>query len=421
MLHDSYFTLSFFTKKSRPLRNGELPILARVTVSGQQTELFIGRSVNPELWDQKRNVATGRGKKELELNKYLENVRTRFNEIHNMLLRENKLVNPKNLRDHYLGTVEKPKMLCDVFREVNKQRKEEFERGDICAATLGRWERCVTYLEEFMQLTQNTKDIPIKDVSRGFIQDFEHFLRMTKQTANNTTVRYLRYLKNVMQYAMAHKWVSEDPFIGKRFKRTVAEREFLTEPELKAMMEVDLHEFPRLETVRDTFVFCCFTGLAFIDISSLKRSDIYVDADGNKWIRKHREKTGELSTIPLLEIPQKIMERYADHPKVIANDVVIPVFSNQRTNSYLKDIAAQAKIKKHLTSHIARHTFATMSLANHVPIESISKMLGHVDIKTTQIYAKMQDHTIYEDMEKMRQKFNSHDSQESNEPQDAKD
>lgn len=361
----------------------------------------------PELWDQKRNVATGRAKKELELNKYLENIRTRFNEIHNMLLRENKLVNPKVLRDHYLGTVEKPKMLCDVFREVNKQRKEEFERGDICAATLGRWERCVTYLEEFMELTQNTKDIPIKEVSRGFIQDFEHFLRMTKQTANNTTVRYLRYLKNVMQYAMAHKWVSEDPFVGKRFKRTVAEREFLTEPELQAMMNVDLHEFPRLETVRDTFVFCCFTGLAFIDISSLKRSDIYVDADGNKWIRKHREKTGELSTIPLLEIPQKIMEKYADHPKVVADDVVIPVFSNQRTNSYLKEIASLAKIKKHLTSHIARHTFATMSLANHVPIESISKMLGHVDIKTTQIYAKMQDHTIYEDMEKMRQKFNS--------------
>lgn len=406
MLHDSYFTLAFFVRKARPLRNGELPIFVRISVSGQLMEMNIGRSVRPEQWDQKRNVATGRSKKELELNKYIENVRTRFNEIHNMLIRENKPVTPKTLRDHYLGTVEKPKMLCDVFREVNKQRKEEFERGDICAATLGRWERCVTYLEEFMELTQNTKDIPIKEVSRGFIQDFEHFLRMTKQTANNTTVRYLRYLKNVMQYAMAHKWVSEDPFVGKRFKRTVAEREFLTEPELQAMMNVDLHEFPRLETVRDTFVFCCFTGLAFIDISSLKRSDIYVDADGNKWIRKHREKTGELSTIPLLEIPQKIMEKYADHPKVVADDVVIPVFSNQRTNSYLKEIASLAKIKKHLTSHIARHTFATMSLNNHVPLETISKMLGHSDIKTTLIYAKMMDKTISEDMEVMRTKFN---------------
>lgn len=405
MLHDSYFTLAFFVRKNRPLRNGELPIFARITVSGQQSELYIGRSVAPELWDQKRNVATGRAKKELELNKYLENIRTRFNEIHNMLLRENKLVNPKVLRDHYLGTVEKPMMLCDVFREVNKQRKEEFERGDICAATLGRWERCVTYLEEFMELTQNTKDIPIKEVSRGFIQDFEHFLRMTKQTANNTTVRYLRYLKNVMQYAMAHKWVSEDPFVGKRFKRTVAEREFLTEPELQAMMNVDLHEFPRLETVRDTFVFCCFTGLAFCDIKSLQWSDIEKDRDGNMWIRKSREKTGELSIIPMLEVPRQIADKYVNHPVAVSTGVVLPVCSNQKMNAYLKEIADLAKITKPLTTHIARHTFASLSLNNHVPLESIQKMLGHSDIKTTQIYAKIQDQTVYEDMQTMRNRF----------------
>ena len=405
MLHDSYFTLAFFVRKARPLRNGELPIFVRISVSGQLMEMNIGRSVRPEQWDQKRNVATGRSKKELELNKYIENVRTRFNEIHNMLIRENKPVTPKTLRDHYLGTVEKPKMLCDVFREVNKQRKEEFERGDICAATLGRWERCVTYLEEFLELTQNTKDIPIKEVSRGFIQDFEHFLRMTKQTANNTTVRYLRYLKNVMQYAMAHKWVSEDPFVGKRFKRTVAEREFLTEPELQAMMNVDLHEFPRLETVRDTFVFCCFTGLAFCDVKTLKKTDITEDSGGCTWIRKPREKTGELSVIPLLDVPRQIAEKYADNPVVVSTGVVIPVITNQKMNAYLKEIADLAKIPKLLTTHVARHTFATMSLCNDVSIEVISKMLGHSDIKTTQIYAKMQDSAVQSGMEKMRRKF----------------
>lgn len=355
MLHDSYFTLAFFVRKARPLRNGELPIFVRISVSGQLMEMNIGRSVRPEQWDQKRNVATGRSKKELELNKYIENVRTRFNEIHNMLIRENKPVTPKTLRDHYLGTVEKPKMLCDVFREVNKQRKEEFERGDICAATLGRWERCVTYLEEFMELTQNTKDIPIKEVSRGFIQDFEHFLRMTKQTANNTTVRYLRYLKNVIQYAIANKWISDDPFSGKRFKRTKSDRGFLTEPELQRVMALDLKAFPRLESVRDTFVFCCFTGLAFIDVCTLKRSDISTDADGSMWIRKNREKTDELSVIPLLDVPQKIMSKYENHPTVLTKGVVLPVMSNQKVNAYLKEIADLAKIPKHLTSHVASH------------------------------------------------------------------
>lgn len=185
----------------------------------------------------------------------------------------------------------------------------------------------------------------------------------------------------------------------------MADREALTEDELKRMIELDLKAFPRLDVVRDTFVFCCFTGLAFIDIQTLKRSDISVDAEGNMWIRKKREKTDELSVIPLLEVPRKLIEKYKEHPKVMLDGVVIPVISNQRNNAYLKELADLAKINRHLTSHIARHTFATVSLNNHVPIETISKMLGHSDIKTTQIYAKMLDRTVYEDMAVMRDKF----------------
>ena len=153
-------------------------------------------------------------------------------------------------------------------------------------------------------------------------------------------------------------------------------------------------------------MFCCFTGLAFIDIKTLRRSDISTDADGKMWIRKAREKTSETSIIPMLEIPVKIMEKYRDHPTVVTRGVVLPVMTNQKANAYLKELADLAKIQKHLTTHIARHTFATMSLNNHVPLETISKMLGHSDITTTQIYAKMLDKTISEDMETMRNKFN---------------
>ena len=405
MLHDSYFTLSFIARKARALRNGEYPIFVRITVSGQVAEMNIGRSVIPDNWDQKRAMSKGRSRRDLELNKYIEVIKARFLEIHNMLVREGKLVNPKILRDHFLGTVEKPKMLCDVFRLTNEQRRAEYERGDMSKPTYERWVRCVSYLEEFMQLTRNVNDIPAKEVTKGFVQDFEHFLRMKKQASNNTAVRYLRYLKNVMQYAIANKWATEDPFLGKRFKRTVADREALTEAELQRMMDLDLRTCPRVEAVRDTFVFCCFTGLAFIDIKTLKRTDITTDTDGNMWIRKHREKTGELSVTPLFEVPRRLVEKYSGHPKVIMENVVLPVISNQRMNDYLKEVADLAKIKRHLTSHIGRHTFATLSLSNHVPIETISKMLGHSDIKTTQIYAKMQDRTIYENMATMRQKF----------------
>lgn len=296
-------------------------------------------------------------------------------------------------------------MLCDVFRETNEKRKEELDRGDIVKATYQRWTRCVDYLEEFLSLTQNMEDIPIRDVTSGTIDDFEHFLRMRKGCANNAAVRYVRCVKNVMQYALAHKWISHDPFIGKKYQRTHTERQHLNEAELKAVMELDLKDLPRLEVVRDTFVFCCFTGLAFCDIKSLLRSNITTDTEGNTWIRKAREKTGEMSIIPMLAVPRHIAEKYATNPVVIQKGVVLPVITNQKMNAYLKEIADLARIEKHLTTHLARHTFASLSLSNHVPIESISKMLGHSDIRTTQIYAKTQDKTVYEDMATMRQKF----------------
>ncbi|MCM1504392.1 MAG: site-specific integrase [Muribaculum sp.] len=406
-MKDSFYVLTFFLRKPKARGDGDYPIYASITTNAQSIEFTIGRKANPDDWDQRRQRSSGRSRRDIELNKYLEMVRTRFNEIHNKLMLEGRYINPKIMKDHYFGNVEKPKMLCDVFREANIKRKEELERGDICAATYGRWERCVTYLEDFMTVKFGQKNIPIKDVTAGFTQDFEHYLRMSKNCANNTTVRYLRYLKNVMQYAVANKWASEDPFIGRRFKRTNAKREFLTEPELHAIMGLNLSAFPRLENVRDAFVFCCFTGLAFTDIKSLKRTDISTDGDGKMWIRKPRNKTGEMSVIPMLEIPVKLMMKYSNHPTVQTTGVVLPVISNQRMNAYLSEVATLARVQKHLTTHIARHTFATMSLSNHVPLETISKMLGHTDIKTTLIYAKLQDNTIYEDMENMRSKFDS--------------
>lgn len=406
MTNKPYYTLTFFTRKPRAEGYTDLKVYVRITVAGQQTDLAIGRSVSPENWDQKRKMSKGRSRRDIELNKYLDEVRARFNEIHSYMVREKKLINPITMRDMFLGKAEKPKMLREVFKEANIKRKEEMERGDIVNATYLRWERCVKYLGEFFKLTMNVDDIPIRDVTAGMVDDFEHFLRISKNCANNTAVKYMRYLKNTLQYAMAHKWISEDPFMGKRFHRTQANRQFLTEDEILAILALDFSAMPRLELVRDTFVFCCFTGLAFCDIKTLMRSDIEKDADGNMWIRKSRNKTGELSIIPLLEVPRQIAEKYSGHPIVLAEGVVMPVCSNQRMNAYLKEIADLAKIKKPLTTHIARHTFASLSLSNHVPLESIQKMLGHTDIKTTQIYAKMQDKTVYEDMQAMRDRFN---------------
>lgn len=405
MTSDSYFTLGFYIRKPQADRV-EYPIFARVSVAGQATEFKIGRTVDPANWDSKKHLCRGRTRRDLELNKYLELIRSKLCDIHNELIRDNKRVNPAILKSLFLGNGEKEKMMVEVFRETNKQRKEELDRGDIVKPTYQRWVRCADYLEEFFKLNHNAPDIPIKEVTSGTLDDFQHFLRMKKSCENNAAVRYLRCVKNVMQYALAHKWITHDPFLGKKYQRTYKQREFLTETELKAIMALDLTEIARLDVVRDTFVFCCFTGLAFCDVKALKFADIQQDDCNNTWIRKTRAKTGELCIIPMLEIPRQLIEKYAKHPTVTETGVVLPVITNQKMNAYLKEIADLAKIKKLLTTHVARHTFASMSLSNNVSIEVISKMLGHSDIKTTQIYAKMQDQAVYDGMATMRDKFN---------------
>ena len=361
MTTDSFFKLAFFPRKPYADRS-EYPLFVRISIGGQRTEFKIGRSVDPANWDQTRNMCRGRSRRDQELNKYLELVRSRFFDIHNMLLRENKPINPAIMKAHFLGTMEQPKMLCEVFRETNEKRKEELDRGDIVKPTYQRWMRCVDYLEEFLKLHYKVADIPLKEVTSGMLDDFEHFLRMKKSCANNAAVRYLRCVKNVLQYALAHKWITDDPFFGKKYQRTYAERQFLTEKELASIISLDLKDIPRLEVVRDTFVFCCFTGLAFCDVKTLKKTDITEDSGGCTWIRKPREKTGELSVIPLLDVPRQIAEKYADNSVVVSTGVVIPVITNQKMNAYLKEIADLAKIPKLLTTHVARHIKLSLSL-----------------------------------------------------------
>lgn len=405
MYQANYYTLTFMIRKAQQMKSGEVPVFARITMSGQRTEFNINRSVNPKNWNPSKGNSKGRSKRDVELNNYLDSIRVRISEIHAQLIKDEEVINPNVIKQHFLGKAEGPKMLCGVFNYVNEQHRERYDRGDICDGTYLRWKRCAEYLSEFIKKREGRDDIPIKKLSSGMVDDFEHFLRVSKGNSNNTAIRYVRYLKKVTRVALANKWLDEDPFIDKHYSRTTTNREHLSEAEVRRIMSLDLSEIPRLEQVRDTFVFCCFTGLAFADVSTLTRDFILTDDNGEMWIRKPRQKTGEVSTIPLLDIPRMLIRKYETHPTVVAKGIVLPVISNQRMNSYLAEIADLARIKKHLTTHIARHTFATMSLRNHVPIESISKMLGHSDIQTTQIYAKMVDEAISEDMRKMRDKF----------------
>ena len=233
----------------------------------------------------------------------------------------------------------------------------------------------------------------------------EHFLKSNKKLGHNSAIKYSINLKKVIRIAYANEWISRDPFFHWKASWKTRERKYLTEEELQQLIHTQLHN-RRLERIRDIFIFCCFTGLAYIDVKNLTQNAIVIDVKGQKWIKTHRRKTKTLSSIPLLPITEQILNKYQEHPLVIMGSGVLPVSTNQKSNAYLKEIAEACGIKKNLTTHLARHTFATtVTLSSGVPIESVSKMLGHSSFKTTQIYAKVVDRKLIEDMALVDKRF----------------
>lgn len=399
----NYFSILFFIKKSKLLKNGEAPICLRITINGQRAEVQIKRSIEISQWNSNKECAIGKERKHQELNHYLETVRTKVLRIHRELEQDGKPITAEILKRHFYGEGESPKMLLEVFREHNKKYRELLDK-DVVLGTVLRYERTVRYLEEFMKEKYHISDIPLKNINQEFVKEFEHFIKTEKDCAQNATVKYLKNLKKIIRNALVNKWMDDDPFVEIRFHQTASNREFLTEEELNKLIEKEF-TIPRMEVVRDIFVFCSLTGLAFTDVQHLTPEHIFRDMDGSYWIRKTREKTDNMCNIPLLDLPMKLIQKYQNHPECVRKGVVMPVPCNQRCNSYLKEIADACGIQKTLSTHIARHTFACLAIANKVSTESIAKMLGHTDIRTTKIYARVLDRTVADEMQILRGKF----------------
>ena len=381
----NYFSILFFIKRTKLLKNGEAPICLRITVNGKRAEVQIKRSVEVNKWNNQKECAIGRDNKTLELNHYLETVRTKILRIHRQLEQDNKPITAEILKCHYYGESETPKMLLEVFKEHN-QKCSELIGKDYVRATVMYYERTARYLSEFIKQNHRLSDIPLKDIDYNFIQAFEHFVKTVKNCQQNATVKHLKNFKRIIRIALLNHWIISDPFAEIHFKQTPTNRDFLLEEELQLILRKQFN-IPRLETVKDIFIFCCFTGLAFTDVQHLTPEHILCDNKGEYWIRKPREKTTNMCNIPLLEIPLKLIDKYKHHPECERKNIVFPVPSNQRMNSYLKEIADLCGIKKNLSTHVARHSFTCIALANKVSMESIAKILGHSNIKTTKIYA----------------------------------
>ncbi|QTD38981.1 site-specific integrase [Polaribacter batillariae] len=398
------FSFIFYIKRSKADKNGKANIYLRITVNGKRAELSISRKVDVKKWISSAGKMKGSSGEAQQLNKYIDSIANRIYKIHQKLVEENKLITAINIRNIYQGKNEIRKMTLEIFENHNIQM-EKLIGKDYALGTSERYKTAKKHLKNYINQEYKIEDIPVKDINNKFITGFEYYLKTEKNCAHNTTIKYITNFKKIVRIAYANDWISKDPFYNWKARLKTVEREFLSKEEIEKLVSKEL-AIKRLNQVKDIFIFSCFTGLAYSDVKKLSHSDIVIGIDGNRWIKTYRTKTNSRSNIPLLSTAEAIIEKYSNHPGVVKSQFLLPVLSNQKMNAYLKEIADVCGINKNLTFHLARHTFATsVTLTNGVPIETVSKMLGHKSLKTTQHYAKILDKKVSEDMNLLKQRL----------------
>jgi site-specific recombinase XerD len=325
-------------------------------------------------------------------------------DAHQSLMEQKTAITAERLKSKLTGKAESARMILDVFKDHNKQ-VAALVGADFAKGTLERYQTSLKHTAEFIKWKYNAADIDIRDIDHDFITSYDFYLRSVRKCANNSAVKYLKNFKKIVRICIASGWLNSDPFVNYKAKVKVVDRVFLNSEELQRMA-VKQFVTERLGQIRDIFLFSCYTGLAYADVYKLKAFEIITGPDGEKWINTKRQKTAVPTRIPLLPSAIAIVNKHSDSPVCENSGKALQVSTNQKMNAYLKEIADICAITKTLTFHIARHTFATtVTLSNGVPIESVSKMLGHTNIKTTQHYAKILDLKVGQDMSRLRRLY----------------
>lgn len=398
------FSIHFHLVNSKVNNQGLAPIYLRLTVDNKRIEYSITRRIEPKFWNKRSQKVMGTNREAVEINNHIDNLKHRLYKIHQRCMDENNLISAKSMMNLLKGGGKKARYILEIFKEHNN-RTDVMAGKDISVSTAKRYWTCYDHVKQFIEEEYRVEDFKLKDIDYRFITKFEFFLKTVRNCNHNSALKYINNFKKIIRIALANQWMDRDPFYNYKVQFESVEREYLNAEEIEILYNKELH-FDRLKVVRDMFLFSCYTGLAYSDVEKLSKSDISIGIDGKQWINIKRTKTNTRSSIPLLPIAKDILSRYAYDPQVIKNDRLIPVFSNQKSNAYLKEIAMLCGITKPLTTHLARHTFATtVTLTNGVPIETVSKMLGHKSLRTTQHYAKIVDRKVSDDMKTLEEKL----------------
>lgn len=403
MLEES-FGLLFYLRKPKNYVNGPLPIYLRITVDGNVKELSLNRRWEKIRWNPYASRPVGTKEDAKELCIYLDSLHVKVFQAKRQILEDGEQLTAGKLMGYVSGKQQRGKMLLKIFKEHNEKMKALVGK-DYAAGTYTRFETALKHTRSFIKWKYQQEDINIYSLNNEFVSELSFWFKTVRNCSHNTTIKYITNLKKVILICLNNGWLSKDPFAS--FSLSLKDKDpiYLTKEEIQCIMGKEIKNV-RLQSVRDIFIFCCFTGLAFIDVKQLKRSEVCIGIDGQLWILKTRQKSSIPSRIPLLPISLNILKKYQDNQVCIAKDILLPVLSNQKYNSYLKELADITNIEKNLTTHTARHTFGTtITLANRVPIESVKEMMGHKHIKQTLHYARVLPIKLSEDMELLKERL----------------
>jgi integrase len=402
------FNIIFYIRRNKLLKDGNAPLLFRITVNGRRWDSALKVGISPSYWDSKKEKATGNDRDSNLVNEAVESTKFRIHKIKLVIEDEGKLVTLEGIRDRFLDKEKNNRTILKLFQNHNNECENKVG-VQITSATYERYVTCYKHTREFLKKEYKVEDLPISEINRRFYERFEYYLKKEKKCAHNTTIKYIRNFNKIVRIAVENGWLTRSPYKDIGYRLQDIDKPYLSLEELNIVLEKEI-KILRLDIIRDIFIFCCYTGLSFSDIKELTGDNIQIGIDNKIWIIKNRKKTKIVSRIPLLDTPARIIEKYKDFPGSAKVNTLLPVPSNQKMNAYLKEIADITGIKKILTTHTARRTFATtIMLQNGVNMEAVSKMLGHTSLFMTRKYAKVDEYYIALETEKVRKLFTNAD------------
>ena len=408
MKNSQTFSIHFWLKKTAIKKDGRVPIYARITVEGIRADISLKRSTLEKQWSTKAGRLNPRLANTKSTNQYLDDVYAKLLDCHKQIHAENGTITAQSIKLRYLGKDRQVATLMELIRYHQEREVPKLKRG-----TAKNYAATEKYLKRYINERFGVFDIKLVQLNYAFIEGFEYYLRncrpinVNRPLKNNGIMKHMERFQKMVGVAHKFAWIKQNPFARYQLQFEEYDSDFLEDREIHSLENLRIEE-TGIRLVRDIFIFSCYTGLSYIEVKSLTYCDIVMGIDGEEWINVRRKKTNTPVKVPLLGKAKEILDVYSNWPDSVHGNSLLPVYSNQKVNKYLKEIAKRTGLKKHLTFHVARHTFATtITLLNDVPLETVSKLLGHTKLSTTQRYARVVEKKISKDIEKLKNHLRS--------------